>query len=138
MLLLRWTVYTEIELAGDTSSELTSVNLPWIVGATEKRASLQVCARACDAGYQQQLSVSMRQINPVQCTDQKFISSRVALCVWIHNAYVWWRILRRYLRLCVMCVAFPSSGLVQAMSEMILRGLSETPGLSLSTQPTLG
>lgn len=97
-----------------------------------------VCARACDAGYQQQLSVSMRQINPVQCTDQKFISSRVALCVWIHNAYVWWRILRRYLRLRVMCVAFPSSGLVQAMSEMILRGLSETPGLSLSTQPTLG
>lgn len=72
----------------------------------------------------------MRQINPVQRTDQKFISSRVALCVWIHNAYVWWRILRRYLRLCVMCVAFPS--------EMILRGLSETPGLSLSTQPTLG
>lgn len=148
MLLLRWTVYTEIELAGDTSSELTSVNLPWIVGATEKRASLQVCARAhvmqgicaraCDAGYQQQLNVSMRQINPVQRTDQKFISSRVALCVWTHNAYVWWRILRRYLRLCVMCVAFPSSGLVQAMSEMSLRGLSETPGLSLSTQPTLG
>lgn len=97
-----------------------------------------MCARACDAGYLQQLNVSMRQINPVQRTDQKFISSRVALCVWTHNAYVWWRILRRYLRLCVMCVAFPSSGLVQAMSEMSLRGLSETPGLSLSTQPTLG
>lgn len=36
----------------------------------------------CDTGYQQQLKVSMRQINPVQCTDQKCIPSYVSLYGW--------------------------------------------------------
>lgn len=66
----------------------------------------------------------MRQINPVQCTDQRFISSCVSLCVRAEPYTVCVAARPVYIPGCayVMCVASPSSGLVQAMSEMIQGG----------------
>jgi len=71
----------------------------------------------------QQLKVSMRQINYVLCTYQKFIFSYVRLPVWLHvlnNMCV--GACPVQIPLCVMCVASSSLGLAQAMLEMIQGG----------------
>lgn len=113
-------VYTKIELhgwvsSGDTGTEMTSPNMPWLVGGAERYERLWVCVCAAAQGA---------------CETNQSSAYTCGSC----TSYTW---------VCdSMCVLSPALGLTQAMSEMIQGGaeggLARPPGLSLSTQPTLG